>query len=231
VENIAAVVDEIDRELSGRMRFELVFVDDGSGDGTQEAILAQIEDRAWVRLVLHPRNLGKSAGLITGARAARAEWIGTMDGDGQNDPADLARLYAAACDPAAPEGLLLVAGQRRRREDTRLKQISSRVANGVRMSLLRDPTPDAACGLKLFRRQAFLRLPRYDNMHRFLSALFRRHGGAVVSVLVEDRPRAHGESKYGLHNRLWVGILDLLGMIWLQRRPLPDAQWTEEARQ
>lgn len=216
--NIPKVVEEIHQTLSGRVDFELLFVDDGSTDDTIERIREEMSRHPYVRLVRHAGNYGKSAGLITGAIAARAPWIANMDGDGQNDPEDLWRLAEPALDPEASPNLLLVAGHRRRRNDTVLKQISSRVANGVRMRLSGDPTPDAACGLKAYRRDAFLELPRFDNMHRFLSALFRRHGGEVLSVKVDDRPRLHGRSKYGLHNRLWAGIADLLGMMWLNRR-------------
>lgn len=222
-ENIAAVVAEIDEKLAGRLRFEVVFVDDGSTDDTARRVREAAARHPYIRLVQHRRCCKKSAALVTGTRAARAEWIATMDGDGQNDPQDLLNLFAATQDADAPAGLGLVAGQRRRRNDTRLKQLSSRIANTVRMGLSGDRTPDAACGLKVYRRAAFLELPRFDNMHRFLSALFQRQGAAVVSVLVDDRPRLHGESKYGLHNRLWVGITDLLGVMWLSRRPLPAA--------
>jgi dolichol-phosphate mannosyltransferase len=227
-ENISKVVAEIEEKLTGRVEFEVVFVDDGSSDNTVAAIREAAAQFSYIRLVRHRQTGGKSAGLITAALAARAEWIGTMDGDGQNDPADLWNLAKVALAPEVSPKLLLVAGHRRRRNDTRLKQMSSKVANGVRMRLSGDPTPDAACGLKVFRRDAFLELPRFDNMHRFLSALFRRHGGEVVSVMVGDRPRLHGESKYGLHNRLWVGISDLLGMVWLNRRTLRNEVMNEE---
>ena len=227
-ENIPTVVSEIERKLVDRGDFELLFVDDGSRDGTVRSIQEQAAERPWIRLVRHRSNFGKSAGLITAARSARAPWVATMDGDGQNDPEDLWRLAEVALDPEVSPDLLLVAGHRRRRNDTYLKQLSSRVANGVRMRLSGDPTPDAACGLKIFRRDAFLELPQFDNMHRFLSALFRRQGGEVVSVMVEDRPRLYGESKYGLHNRLWVGMADLLGMMWLQRRSIRREVMPEE---
>ncbi len=228
-QNISHILEEIEQKLSGRLRFELIFVDDGSSDRTAELVSAAASRRDEaapeggkrpIRLIRHDRVCGKSAALVTGVRAARATWVATMDGDGQNDPEDLWHLVTASRVPDAPRDLGLVAGQRRRRADTGLKQLSSKIGNGVRMRLSGDRTPDAACGLKLFRRDAFLELPRFENMHRFLSALFRREGAAVISVPVNDRRRLHGESKYGLHNRLWVGIADLLGVMWLQRRPL-----------
>jgi len=219
-ENIASVFAELQAKLASHGGFEVVFVDDGSGDSTVEEIQRLIGEHPHVRLLRHRGNCGKSAALITGATAARADWVVNMDGDGQNDPDDLWRLVEASRRADAAADLLLVAGQRRQRNDTRLKQISSRVANRVRRGITGDPTPDAACGLKLYRRDAFLQLPRFDNMHRFLSALFLRHGGSVVSVLVEDRPRAAGASKYGFFDRLWVGIADLFGVMWLQRRRL-----------
>lgn len=227
-ENIAEVLGEIDEKLGGKASFEVLFVDDGSRDDTVKEIHRAKERWPWIRLVRHRRTCGKSSALVTGARRARGAWIASMDGDGQNDPADLWKLYQRVLQPGVAADLLLVAGQRRRRNDTALKQMSSRVANGVRMYLSGDPVPDAACGLKVYRRDVFLELPRFDNMHRFLSALFQRHGGTVISVPIDDRPRIHGRSKYGFHNRLWVGIADLFGVIWLRRRRLAIEEMEEE---
>jgi dolichol-phosphate mannosyltransferase len=170
-----------------------------------------------LRVVRHRRSAGQSAALATGIRAARGVWIATLDGDGQNDPADIPALHARAQAPDAPA---LVAGWRARRRDTALKRFSSRLANGVRAALLGDSTPDTGCGLKVFRRETFLRLPAFNHMHRFLPALVQRDGGLVVNQRVNHRPRAAGTSKYGVMNRLFVGIVDLLGVMWLQRRPV-----------
>src|SRR5579885_1594275 len=140
----------------------------------------------------------------------------TPDGDGQNDPADIPRLLSAYA--AAAGGDVMVCGQRRRRRDSWIKRFASRVANGVRSRLLGDGVPDTGCGLKVFPRDLFLRLPWFDHMHRFLPALVLREGGRVEKVEVNHRPRAGGRTKYGIHNRLWAGIVDLLGVLWLQRR-------------
>ncbi len=220
--NIRPVVDELLAATGGLGRVEVIFVDDGSRDETP-AILARVAaERPAVRVLRHRRNAGKSAALWTGVEAARGEWIVTFDGDGQNDPADIARLVAAR-DAATAEGVRLVAGIRRRRADTALKRASSRIANRVRRRILGDGVRDTACGLKLIERKAYLELPYFDHMHRFLPALIQRDGGRVVSVDVADRRRISGTSKYGLHNRLWTGIADMLGVLWLQRRALGDS--------
>jgi len=152
-------------------------------------------------------------------KAARGAWIATLDGDGQNDPADIPALFARALAEEARGGLpVLVTGHRTRRRDTALKRLASRIANGVRARLLRDATPDTGCGAKVFHRAAFLELPRFDHMHRYLPALFLRAGGRVVSVPVNHRPRRAGRSNYGTLDRLWVGLFDLVGVFWLQRR-------------
>jgi dolichol-phosphate mannosyltransferase len=215
-ENIDPLLAEIAAALAGRA-FEIVYVDDGSGDDTPARLAAARKRLPMLRVVRHRRGAGQSAGLVTGIRAARGTWIATLDGDGQNDPADIPNLLARAREGDAPT---LVAGWRASRKDTAMKRFQSRIANAVRGGLLGDRTPDTGCGLKVFRRETFLRLPPFDHMHRFLPALVRRDGGTVVNVKVNHRPRAAGRSKYGMMNRLWVGIVDLVGVIWLQRRPI-----------
>jgi dolichol-phosphate mannosyltransferase len=170
-----------------------------------------------LRVLRHAQSCGQSAALMTGFRAARGEWIATLDGDGQNDPADLPRLIAAR-EGTAGANVQLIAGYRKKRQDNWLKRVSSRIANGVRSRLLGDATPDTGCGLKLIRRSTCLELPFFDHMHRFLPALVQRNGGATVSVEVNHRPRSRGVSNYGLFDRLWVGIVDLAGVMWLKRR-------------
>jgi len=217
-ENIEPLVDEIRAALDGQMDYEIIYVDDGSTDATAERLAAARRDCPRLRVLRHRVACGQSAAVHSGVRAARAAWIATLDGDGQNDPADIPRLLAVLNGPDRPPGLQLIAGYRRRRRDSWVKRLSSRVANRVRGALLRDRTPDTGCGLKVFSREAFLALPVFDHMHRFLPALVQRGGGEVVSVEVNHRPRTRGASKYGVHNRLWVGLVDLLGVMWLQRR-------------
>jgi dolichol-phosphate mannosyltransferase len=218
-ENVDPLLAEIVAALAGR-DYEIVYVDDGSADDTPARLAAARARLPMLRVLRHRRSAGQSAALATGIRAARGTWIATLDGDGQNDPADIPALFARAQAADAPA---LVAGWRARRRDTALKRLSSRLANGVRGALLGDRTPDTGCGLKLFRRETFLRLPPFDHMHRFLPALVQRDGGAVVNQRVNHRPRAAGRSKYGVMNRLFVGVVDLFGVMWLQRRPIrPD---------
>jgi dolichol-phosphate mannosyltransferase len=220
--NIAPLVAEIRAALDGVSDYEIVYVDDGSSDETAAAIRALARDFPRLRLVRHRAGAGQSAAILSGVRAAQGPWIATLDGDGQNDPADIPRLLQLArqAPPAPP---LLLAGWRRQRRDSAVKRISSRLANAVRGALLGDGTPDTGCGLKLFRRDLFLELPFFDHCHRFLPALVKRQGGRVVSVAVNHRPRQRGTSNYGTLDRLFVGISDLLGVMWLMRRAkLPE---------
>jgi dolichol-phosphate mannosyltransferase len=231
--NIAPLVAEIRAVLDGMLDYEIVYVDDGSGDETVAAIRELARDFPRLRLVRHTRSYGQSAAIRTGVKAARAPWIATLDGDGQNDPADIPRLWEIArAAPATPP--LLIAGHRRRRRDSAVKRLSSRLANAVRARLLGDGTPDTGCGLKLFRRDLFLDLPFFDHCHRFLPALVQRQGGRTVSVTVNHRHRARGRSNYGTFDRLWVGITDLAGVMWLKRRarnPEILAESADESRQ
>jgi dolichol-phosphate mannosyltransferase len=211
--NIAPLVREIGAALDGRVDYEIVYVDDGSRDGTDAAVRAL----APVRLIRHRRSYGQSAAVHTGVTAARAPWIATLDGDGQNDPADIPRLFEIA--RAAPrDPPVLIAGLRAKRRDSAAKRWASRIANSVRSRLLGDATQDTGCGLKIIRREVFLELPFFDHNHRFLPALMLRHGGRTISVPVNHRPRQRGQSNYGVFDRLWVGIVDLFGVMWLQHR-------------
>jgi dolichol-phosphate mannosyltransferase len=218
-ENIPALLEEVDAALGSPGGYDIVVVDDGSSDATA-AVLEDCRDRyPQLQVVRHAASRGQSAAILSGVNVAGRSWIATLDGDGQNDPADIPRLYDII--RRAPAPVWLVNGYRRQRRDSWLKRLSSRVANRVRGFVLGDRTPDTGCGLKVFRRSMFMELPRFDHMHRFLPALVQMQGGEVVSVEVEHRQRRHGQSKYGVHNRLWVGLVDLFGVFWLQRRVLP----------
>jgi dolichol-phosphate mannosyltransferase len=220
VAEIRAALDALGRTRP--LAYEIVYVDDGSRDTTPDVLAALRGECPVLRVVRHRQGCGQSAAIATGVLAARAPVIVTLDGDGQNDPADIPRLVEVF-DQAPDRDRLMVTGQRAQRRDTWLKRVSSRVANAIRAGLLKDTTPDTGCGLKIFPRAAFLEMPRFDHMHRFLPALMLRGGGRVVSVPVSHRPRARGASKYGLFDRLWVGIVDLLGVMWLQRRTVTPA--------
>jgi len=217
-DNIPPLFEEIRAALDGACDYEVIYVDDGSTDSTPDILRELRRSFPRLRILQHAGCCGQSTAIHSGVVAARAEWIATLDGDGQNDPADLPRLLDVVRSPDRDDTLYMVGGHRKNRQDTWLRRLSSRVANAVRGKLLGDRTPDTGCGLKVFRRDIFLALPYFDHMHRFLPALFIRQGGKVVSVVVNHRHRSHGESKYGLHNRLWVGIVDLFGVMWLNRR-------------
>jgi glycosyltransferase involved in cell wall biosynthesis len=216
-DNVEPLLADVRAALDGRVDYEVVFVDDGSTDATSEKLRDLAHAFPRLRWVRHRTPCGQSAALWTGVRLARAPWIATLDGDGQNDPADIPALLDARASRGASANLL-VNGRREKRRDTWLKRASSRIANSVRARVLGDETADTGCGLKLFPRETFLALPFFDHMHRFLPALVRRGGGEVVSVPVRHRERRHGRSHYGVHNRLWAGVVDMLGVLWLQRR-------------
>lgn len=213
-ENVTALLGEIDAAAIGRP-YEVIFVDDGSTDGGDAVLDALATRHAHVRVLHHDRSAGQSAAILTGARHARAPVLATLDGDGQNDPAFLPDLLAVL-DERPDVGL--VAGERERRADRPFKRLASRTANALRRRLLADATRDTGCGLKAIRREVYLGLPFFDTNHRFLPALVLREGHAVVHVPVVDRPRAHGRSKYGVLDRALVGLPDLVGVMWLQRR-------------
>jgi dolichol-phosphate mannosyltransferase len=217
-ENIDPLIGEIRNALEPVLDYELIYVDDGSTDDTVNQLRRIAAEFSRLRIIRHKNCCGQSTALWTGVAAARGDWIATLDGDGQNDPADILRLRNVLLTPEGPPGITLICGHRKNRQDTALKKLSSRIANSVRARLLKDDTPDTGCGLKLFSKQAFLRLPYFDHLHRFLPALILRDGGKVCSVAVNHRPRIRGQSHYGLGNRLWIGIADLLGVMWLQRR-------------
>ncbi len=218
--NVAPLVDEIVAALGAKGDYEIVCVDDGSDD-TTPALLAKLAARyPQLNGFRAPRGRGQSAAIAAGVERARAPWIVTLDGDRQNDPRDVPALVAALARELerTPGQAVLVGGRRVRRCDSWSKRAASRVANAVRGVILGDGTSDTGCGLKAFRREDFARLPHFDHLHRFLPALFLRAGGRVTSVDVSHRERPAGRSKYGVLDRLWVGIVDLVGVWWLMRR-------------
>jgi len=217
-ENIVALLDEIERALEGRFAYEVIYVDDGSSDDTLPRLAALSQNRPHLRVLRHLNGYGQSTALWTGIRAAQGLAIVTLDGDGQNDPADIPHLLTVWRELQRQNHKAMVVGYRKHRMDTGWRKFSSRIANTVRSSLLGDDTPDTGCGLKVFSRELFLMLPYFDHMHRFLPALTQRAGGKVISEEVNHRPRLTGISKYGTWHRLGVGIVDLFGVIWLQRR-------------
>ncbi len=226
-ENVEPLVREIHAALASRT-YEMIFIDDGSTDETAAILRALKAEFPTLRVLHHSFRSGQSAAVASGVRAARAPWIATLDGDGQNDPADIPKLLAER-DTSANRGVQLVMGNRKAsRKDTAFRKLQSGVANAVRSGLLRDATPDTGCGIKVFSREAFLELPRFDHMHRFLPALFMRQGGRVISVPVSHRARLRGTSKYGMLNRLWVGIIDICGVMWLRRRYKPGLTVRED---
>jgi glycosyltransferase involved in cell wall biosynthesis len=217
-DNIPLLAAEIRAALDGKYSYEVIFVDDCSNDNSGYVLRSLRKEHPQFRCLRHLNNSGQSTAVRNGVKAAKSSWVATLDGDGQNDPADILAMMDMLKSSANDENLQMVAGYRKKRQDSWLKKVSSRIANGVRSRLLGDATPDTGCGLKLFSRDAFLQLPYFDHMHRFLPALIQRNGGNTVSVEVNHRHRVMGVSKYGLHNRLWVGIVDIFGVRWLQRR-------------
>jgi Glycosyltransferases involved in cell wall biogenesis len=215
-ENIAPLAREIAAATAALGETEIIFVDDGSSDGTAAILLGLKSEIPGLRVISHATNLGQSRATRTGVRAAKGEIVVTLDGDGQNDPADIPNLVAPFDRGDASLGL--VGGVRAKRKDTSARRIASKLANAIRQGLLHDGAVDSGCGLKAFRREAFLALPYFDHLHRFTIAMMLREGYRVEFVPVNHRPRLHGASKYTNFNRMLVGIYDLFGVRWLQRR-------------
>ncbi|HKQ44994.1 MAG TPA: glycosyltransferase family 2 protein [Rhizomicrobium sp.] len=221
--NVAPLAREIAAALAGEAH-EILFVDDGSRDGTMDALTALKSELPQLRVLSHSRNLGQSRGIRTGVQAARGEIVVTLDGDGQNDPADIPKLLSAL---RAQADVAMVSGVRVKRQDKASRRLASRLGNCFRSALLGDSATDTGCGLKAFRRQMFLDLPYFDHLHRFLIALVLREGGQVRFVPVNHRPRLTGASKYTNFGRLLVSGQDLLGVRWLQRRHRGKAEIRE----
>ena len=217
-ENVASLINEITAALKDVSEFEIVYVDDGSEDDTFAELL-KLKQAGYhgLKPIKHKYSVGQSTAILTGVRAATGDLIVTMDADGQNDPNDIPlMLQQALLQPL--ESDFCIAGYRKNRKDTAWKRFQSRLANGVRSKLLQDGTPDTGCGLKVLPKNTFLKLPYFDHMHRFIPALINRMGGKIIIIEVNHRDRQAGESKYNMLGRLGVGIIDMLGVMWLQRR-------------
>jgi dolichol-phosphate mannosyltransferase len=215
-DNIPPLLAEIAAALRGAVDYEVIYVDDHSSDDSRAVLAAQKAEHPELRVLHHVTQSGQSTAVRNGVKAARGTWIATLDGDGQNDPADIPKLIAER--EASDATVKLFAGWRVNRKDTMSKRLGSRFANALRSRLLRDETPDTGCGIKLFERAAFLDLPYFNHMHRYLPALMQRAGWKVKSVPVNHRQRGAGSSKYTNLGRAIVGISDLRGVAWLIRR-------------
>jgi len=216
-ESIELLIDEITFSLKD-INYEIVIVDDNSSDNTLNTLDLIKSKNKKIRIIKHKQNYGQSFAVRTGVRCAKAKWVATIDGDGQNDPADILNLYYDLLKENKSNLNVLIAGNRKKRRDSFLKKISSKYANKIRAKILKDGAPDTGCGLKLFSRDFFLELPHFNHMHRYVPALYVANGGKVVSIEVNHRFRQKGFSKYGFNNRFWVGITDIFGVRWLQRR-------------
>lgn len=228
-ENVEKLTAEINESVAPAHTFEIIFVDDHSTDKTlekQQKLTAAAENFTYIR---HGRQYGQSAALRTGVQRAKYPLIVTLDGDGQNNPKDIELLLAPFAMDSNIAQSLLVNGHRINRHDTSWRRFSSRIANRVRGFLLGDNTPDSGCGMKACNREIFLELPPFNHMHRFIPALFLQQGGRVINVPVDHRPRFHGRSKYGTLDRLFCGIIDIFGVMWLGRRNIKTEILPNEA--
>jgi dolichol-phosphate mannosyltransferase len=216
--NLPALLEEIRVAFAPNLAFEVVVVDDGSTDGTP-SVLDEIQNSFHeLRVVRHASSCGQSTALMTGVDAAVGDIIATLDGDGQNDPADIPAMFELLMRSRRTEDVRMIAGFRSKRRDSSWRLICSRIANMIRSRILHDQTPDSGCGIKVFTKYGFATMPQFNHMHRFLPALIIRGGGKVISYPVNHRPRIHGKSHYDTVRRMIAGIVDLIGVAWLLRR-------------
>lgn len=221
--NIGLLLDEIRSCLGDTKTYEVICVDDHSTDNTARILTEKKQSMPELRHIRLSRQSGQSCAVRKGVEQARSSYIATLDGDGQNDPADIATFIDLLHEQSEKVGNCLIIGHRRQRQDTGWRRFSSKVANTARDFALHDDTPDSGCGIKAFKKEFFLDLPAFNHMHRFMPALVRRHGGTVISHPVSHRARQGGSSHYGTLDRLVAGIIDILGVIWLNRRALPNS--------
>ena len=218
-ENIRPLITEIQTAMADRDDYELIYVDDGSTDDTWNELQTLYESNPHLLLVRHQQSVGQSIAILSGAWQARGKWLVVLDADGQNDPADIPGMLNAVQDANHRDPAVWgVIGHRVNRRDDWVKRLSSKVANGFRDFMLRDGIPDTGCGLKAVLRERYLRLPSFNHMHRYIPTLIQAQGGSMLVHPVNHRPRQAGVSNYGVWNRLWVGLVDVLGVWWLKRR-------------
>ncbi len=218
-ENIRPLITEIQTAMADRDDYELIYVDDGSTDDTWNELQTLYESNPHLLLVRHQQSVGQSIAILSGAWQARGKWLVVLDADGQNDPADIPGMLNAVQDANHRDPAVWgVIGHRVNRRDDWVKRLSSKVANGFRDFMLRDGIPDTGCGLKAVLRERYLRLPSFNHMHRYIPTLIQAQGGSMLVHPVNHRPRQAGVSNYGVWNRLWVGLVDVLGLWWLKRR-------------
>ena len=225
-ENVSKLVDEIAVALA-QTDYEMIFVNDASSDDTLSVLTSLKKDHSTLRAISHRKNAGQSRAVRSGVIAAKGQYIATLDGDGQNDPADIPALFEQITRSDAPDSLALVGGRRAKRQDSWAKKMGSRIGNGVRKKLLNDQADDTGCGLKVFTREAFLQLPYFDHVHRYIPALMLREGYKIEFCDVNHRHREFGVSKYTNFGRLMVSIADLRGVRWLNKRARNPEGWDE----
>ena len=228
--NISGLLEEISKTAQVAPISEIIYVNDNSTDGTLEMLCSLKKQYPSLRVLSHDRRCGQSAALWAGIKAAGNDLVATLDGDGQNDPADILQLYQLYDANKDTTPKMMIAGERRKRNDSLSRRIASRLANRLRANILNDQTKDTGCSLKLFRRKDYLSLPYFNHMHRFLPALMIREGVKLMHVDVHHRERQHGVSKYGNFSRSLVGVSDLFGVWWLQKRPYPHPQIIEDVK-
>ena len=216
-ENIVPLLTEIDQALKS-IKHEIIYIDDSSTDQTLDILKKSQKKFKQLRVLSHAKSVGQSGAIYSGLKVAKAPIIATLDGDGQNDPKDILQAYKVYQALDARERIGMVIGRRQKRQDSPIRMLSSKVANGVRSWMLQDGTKDSGCGLKVLSRDLFLSLPYFDHMHRFMPSILKREGYTSLSVPISHRSRQTGVSKYGINNRLWVGIVDLFGVMWLLKR-------------